>query len=123
MSTQKASRARKVITEICNRRRNSDIRADDREVQAAFDALLEDTGRLDFVLAVLQVRGVDGLFDLIWKPFNAFDRQAIDSARAVLDVNDLGAPVMTRPAPTIARDPAFGEMDAAWLDPPAETLP
>lgn len=41
MADRKTSRAAKVIREICNRRRNSDIRADDREVQAAFDALLD----------------------------------------------------------------------------------
>jgi hypothetical protein len=45
------------------------------------ERLRAEVGRLDWLLTILQLRGVDGLFDLLWTPYHAFDRTAIDSAR------------------------------------------
>lgn len=46
-------RAGEIISEICNRRRNSDIRADDREISARFD---EEFAERDVVVARLYKR-------------------------------------------------------------------
>jgi len=44
------------------------------------ESLRKDKERLDRVLDILQSFGVDGLFDIIWKPHKAFTREAIDAA-------------------------------------------
>ena len=44
-----------------------------------------DSRRLNWVLGILQTQGVDGLFDMLWTPYRAFDRAAIDAAMGTQD--------------------------------------
>jgi hypothetical protein len=70
-----------------------------------------DSRRFNWLLGILQTRGVDGLFDLLWTPYRAFDRGAIDSAMRAQDrpgdVNDslrehaLAEPWLWRSVPSI----------------------